>query len=471
MQLKHKLKQDRSLDKWKARLCACGNELYGMIAETFSPTIGALAYATVHQLAILDRMEKMTVDTVGAYLHQTYPADAMPLYVTLPSNVAQVCGLPVNQKYRIVKYLYGLPDAGIAYYRAYSAHLIAKGYKRSMSDPCLFIKLEGRTRTYVWTHVDDTFVCSTHQYLLELFVRDMREKFEITVINEVEEYLGIKMDYMANGDVKLTQPKLLGALLDEHSVELESMSMRGIPSPQRDQDTFKIESSAEMGRTEYLHLLGALIYLTKSRPDIATAVSFSSTYSAKPTVGAYAELLLILQYLKRTRDYGLVLRAGFPGRELKLTCYVDASYLTHSDSKSHTGYTLSFGEVGTFYSKSSKQTLVATSSTHAEMRALYSLVVDVIFVIHLCEELGRPVKLPAIILEDNQPVIDVTTDINGRIKKCKHFLMLIDYVKEQIVIGLIAIRKVGTNDNIADMLTKIITGSEYTKKAQLLLGM
>jgi hypothetical protein len=105
------------------------------------------------------------------------------------------------------------------------------------------------------------------------------------------------------------------------------------------------------------------------------------------------------------------------------------------------------------------------------MRALYSLVVDVIFVIHLCEELGRPVKLPAIILEDNQPVIDVTTDINGRIKKCKHFLMLIDYVKEQIVIGLIAIRKVGTNDNIADMLTKIITGSEYTKKAQLLLGM
>jgi hypothetical protein len=98
-------------------------------------------------------------------------------------------------------------------------------------------------------------------------------------------------------------------------------------------------------------------------------------------------------------------------------------------------------------------------------------VVDVIFVIHLCEELGRPVILPAIIVEDNQPVIDVTSDINGRIKKCKHFLMLINYVKEQIVIGLIAIRKVPTNDNIADMLTKVITGSEYTKKASLLLGM
>jgi Reverse transcriptase (RNA-dependent DNA polymerase) len=471
MQLKHKLKQDQSLDKWKARLCACGNELYGMIAETFSPTIGALAYATVHQIAILDRMEKMTVDTVGAYLHQTYPVDALPLYVVLPSNVAEVCGLKPDQKYRIVKYLYGLPDAGIAYYRAYSSHLIAKGYKRSLSDPCLFIKIEGKTRTYVWTHVDDTFVCSTHAYLLEIFVSDMREKFDITVVKDVEEYLGIKMEYMPNGDVKLTQPKLLSSLLEEHAAILGPETSRGIPTPQRPQDAYAIENSGELGRTEYLHLLGALIYLTKSRPDIATAVSFGACYSAKPTVGAYAELLQILHYLRRTRDYGLILRAGLPNRELVLRCYVDASYLTHADSKSHTGYTLSFGEMGTFYSRSSKQTLVATSSTHAEMRALYSLVVDVIFVIHLCEELGRPLRLPAIILEDNQPVIDVTTDINGRIKRCKHFLMLINYVKEQIVIGLISIVKVNTADNIADMLTKIITGSEFTKKAELLLGM
>jgi hypothetical protein len=319
--------------------------------------------------------------------------------------------------------------------------------------------------------VDDTFVCSTHAYLLEIFVSDMREKFDITVVKDVEEYLGIKMEYMPNGDVKLTQPKLLSSLLEEHAAILGSETSRGIPTPQRPQDAYAIENSGELGRTEYLHLLGALIYLTKSRPDIATAVSFGACYSAKPTVGAYAELLQILHYLRRTRDYGLILRAGLPNRELVLRCYVDASYLTHADSKSHTGYTLSFGEMGTFYSRSSKQTLVATSSTHAEMRALYSLVVDVIFVIHLCEELGRPLRLPAIILEDNQPVIDVTTDINGRIKRCKHFLMLINYVKEQIVIGLISIVKVNTADNIADMLTKIITGSEFTKKAELLLGM
>jgi hypothetical protein len=103
---------------------------------------------------------------------------------------------------------------------------------------------------------------------------------------------------------------------------------------------------------------------------------------------------------------------------------VDASYLTHRDSHSQSGYCLSLGIVGCFYAKSGKQTLVATSSTHAEMRALYSCVVDIIFVIHLCAELGRPLALPCVIMQENQPVLDLTTaDVTARVKRCKHFLM------------------------------------------------
>ena len=118
----------------------------------------------------------------------------------------------------------------------------------------------------------------------------------------------------------------------------------------------------------------------------------------------------------------------------------------------------------------SKQTLVATSSTHAEMRALYSLIIEVIYVIQLCAELRRPIALPAIIFEDNQPVIDLTADISSRSKKCKHFLMLISYVKEQVEAGLVILEKVPTAKNTADILTKIVVGSEYRQKALDLLG-
>jgi hypothetical protein len=467
-QLKLKQHQDGTLDKYKARLCACGNELYGQVLETYSPTVGALAYAVVHQIAIIDRMQRCIVDVVQAYLYQEYPQDSLALYLVLPDNVSDTCGLQRGVRYRIKKYMYGLPDAGLAYYKAYSAHMLAGGYERTVSDPCLFSKLEeDLTRTYVWIHVDDTFVASTADRGLQNFQSWCRGKFDITVAANVEEYLGIKLTAQGNGDVVLTQPKLLGSLESEFKEQLAHH--RRTNAPQRaaiDQS----QDETPIAQHAYLHLLGALIYIVKSRPDIATAVSFGATHAACPTQGHFDELLHCLAYLLSTRDKGLRLRAGEPHRSLKLLCYVDASYLTHADSKSHTGYCLSFGELGCFYSKSSKQQLVTTSSTHAEMRALYSLTIDIVYLVNLCEELGRPIDLPAIVLVDNQPVIDLVQSAFVKSKRCKHFLMLVQWVRERVEHGYLELRKVATKDNVADILTKIITGGEFQTKAQLLLG-
>jgi len=363
--------------------------------------------------------------------------------------------------------LYGLPDSGRAYYRQYAAHLEKHGYRRSISDPCLFTKITSKSRTYVFTHVDDTFVCSSDPSEIVKFQTALREKYEITATDNPTEYLGIKFTQLKNGDLKLTQPKLLDSLFEEYLPEIQLLPLASAP---QHLPAYQNLDEKPIDQTQYLHLLGALIYITKSRPDIATAVSFASTFAAKPTVGAYHELLFCLKYLYDTKDYGLILKAGEPNRPLKLKCYVDASYLTHHDSKSHTGFCLSLGEIGTFYSKSSKQTLVTTSSTHAEMRALYSLIIEILFVIQLCTELDRPINLPAIVMEDNQPVIDLTADISSRSKKCKHFLMLVNFVKEQIESGLIELQKVPTAFNVSDILTKIVVGNDFRSKALNLLG-
>jgi hypothetical protein len=104
------------------------------------------------------------------------------------------------------------------------------------------------------------------------------------------------------------------------------------------------------------------------------------------------------------------------------------------------------------------------------MRALYTLIIDILFVIGLCNDLARPIELPAIIMEDNQPVIDITSDLSARSKKCKHFLMLIHYIKEQIEAGLVELNKVNTLENRADILTKIVVGNEFRRKSLELLG-
>jgi hypothetical protein len=136
----------------------------------------------------------------------------------------------------------------------------------------------------------------------------------------------------------------------------------------------------------------------------------------QPNEQDFKELFLVVDYLWQTKEKGLILHpAKEPNQPLQLICHVDASYLAHPDAKNHTGYCLSFGKFGSFYSKSSKQKLMATSSTHAEIRALYTLVLEIIYNVHLCSEVGRPISLLVIIFEDNQPVINLTTTLSSKV--------------------------------------------------------
>ena len=184
----------------------------------------------------------------------------------------------------------------------------------------------------------------------------------------------------------------------------------------------------------------------------------------------FYDLLHVVNYLYHHQSDSLIIRAGEPNQALTLTCYVDAAYLSHADSKSHTGYCLSFGTVGSFYSKSSKQSLVTTSSTHAELRAIFQLTKDILFVISLCDSLHRPISLPAIVFEDNSASITLTQDFHGRTKNCRHFLMLVDYIREQVASGILHLKKIPTRDNPADILTKYVSDGSFASKSHQLLG-
>jgi hypothetical protein len=170
-------------------------------------------------------------------------------------------------------------------------------------------------RVYVFCHVDDTMVCADDPRELVVLQNHLRKRFEITVTEEVSEYLGIKMGRLPDGDVLLTQPKLLGQL--EECEDLLA-TFRRTNAPQVKED-FQSKDLTPMDKSAYLHLVGALLYLTKSRPDIQTAVSFGATHSSAPTRGHFNELLRCLAYLINTKDKGLKLRAGTPGQSLTLT--------------------------------------------------------------------------------------------------------------------------------------------------------
>jgi hypothetical protein len=192
-----------------------------------------------------------------------------------------------------------------------------------------------------------------------------------------------------------------------------------------------------------------------------TAVSFGATKSHAPNAIDYRKLLYIVEYLRITPTKGHRIYSH-KDQPVQLHCTIDASYLLHSDSKGgHTEYTIGFYNEGTFYNRSAKQSLVSTSSTHAEMRAIFTLVKDIIYILSICSELQLQLALPAIIMEDNSAVITVTTDESAYAKKCKHFLMLIiNYVREQVDLGIIKVLKIPGQNNMSDVLTK----SNFNKK-------
>jgi hypothetical protein len=319
-------------------------------------------------------------------------------------------------------------------------------------------------------HIDDIMICSNNDDETNRFLTILQQRFDIIANYNADAYLGIHFENMQNHTIKLSQPKLLQQIFEEfppkHTTKLLSpMITTSLHSSIHDHLNQPISTHT------YLHLLGQLMYLTRSRPDILTAVSFAATHSVHPTQHHYNQLLHIVNYLGQTQDKGLILKSFSDKQDLyQLYCYVDASYLIHPDGKSHTGYNLSFGSTGTFYCKSIKQRLVSTSSTHAETRALYTLVQDIIFIITLCQEISFPIKIPALIFIDNYPLYQLSNELASGMKKCKHFIMLIAYIKEQVEQHFISVNKISTHDNPADILTKPIIGKEFHKKANLLLN-
>jgi len=234
--------------------------------------------------------------------------------------------------------------------------------------------------------VDDAFVSSNDQKELKVFDEMMRTKFPITSSYDIFQHLSINLEQRNDGSIKLTQPKLLAQILEVYDEDKVSKYPATIP-------TETVDISEPIETTRYLRLLGKLLYMIHSRPDIATATVYASTKSTRPDETDYKNLLKIVKYLRQTQHCGLTLHPNTSSDpSLHIVAYVDAGFMSHEDSASHSGYALSLGSIyplSNFYSKSKKQKLYSTSSTHAEVRSFFELTTNLVFLKHLFDELQR----------------------------------------------------------------------------------
>jgi hypothetical protein len=159
--------------------------------------------------------------------------------------------------------------------------------------------------------------------------------------------------------------------------------------------------------TRYHHIIGSLVYLGVTRPDILYFVHILSKFVSAPTQIHYSHLLCVMRYLRGT----ISCRLFFPcSSSLQLQAYCDATWPSDpSDRRSLSGYCVFLG--GSFITrKTKKQVAVSRSSAEAELRVMVLVTAEVTWLRWLLEDFGVSVSMPTPLLSDSTGAISIARD-------------------------------------------------------------
>jgi len=272
-------------------------------------------------------------------------------------------------------------------------------------------------------------------------------------VGREQSYLGMQISFRSD-EVRVDMKSYIEKILITFGKELVQYQ-----NPRR-KDLFMVKEEDDLGSDEVKTFHTAvvkLLYLAKrARPDIMTVVSFLCTRVKGPTVGDLRKLRHLLGYLEKTRDRPLVLK---PQGMFNIEAYVDASFATHMDGKSHTGVLIKVGGVGVYFA-SRKQKCVTKSPTEVELVVLS----DNVGFVELFHEfvsfiLNCAVDIP-MVCQDNTSVISLVTLGGGKVRT-KHLRTRMFLVREAIEDRKLRVRYSHTSQMSADGLTKILEGADF----------
>ena len=183
-----------------------------------------------------------------------------------------------NYVFKLEKALYGLKQAPRAWYERLSKYLLENGFKRGLVDKTLFIKSHKHDFLVVQIYVDDILFGATNETLSQEFSKLMCSEFEMSLMGELNYFLGLQVHQLKNG-IYLHQSKYIKDLLSKFKMseaKPSSTPMSSTLSLDKDQNGKKVNQK------EYRGMIGSLLYLTASRPDIMFSVCMCARFQADP---------------------------------------------------------------------------------------------------------------------------------------------------------------------------------------------
>ncbi|GJU08038.1 putative ribonuclease H-like domain-containing protein [Tanacetum coccineum] len=354
--------------------------------------------------------------------------------------------------YKVVKALYGLHQAPRAWYATLSTFLLKNGYRRGTIDKTLFLKKDKHDIILVQVYVDDIIFGSTKKSWCDEFEALMKSRFQMSSMGELTFFLGLQVKQKPNG-IFISQDKYV----DEILKKFDFASVKTASTPIETQKPLvKDEEASDVDVHLYRSMIGSLMYVTASRPDIMFAVCACSRFQVTPKTSHLTAVKRIFRYLKGKPKLGL----WYPREStFDLESYSDSDYAgANLDRKSTTGGCQFLGRrLITWQCK--KQTIVATSTTEAEYVAAASCCGQVLWIQNQMLDYGFNFMNTKIYIDNESTICIVKNPVYH--SKTKHIAIRHHFIRDAYEKKLIQVLKIHTNDNVADLLTKAFDVSRF----------
>ncbi|WVZ71374.1 hypothetical protein U9M48_019966 [Paspalum notatum var. saurae] len=345
---------DESLESYKARLVARSfQQEYG---RDYDEAFALVAHMTTVRalLAVGSSCCGLFLDVKNAFLNGELREE---VYMQPPPRFD-----PEGMVYRLRRSLYGLKQAPRAWFQRFASVVTAAGFSASAYDLALFVHTSSRGRTLLF-YVDDMIITGDDPQFIAFVKARLSEQFLMSDLGPLRYFIGI--------EILSVSRKIYSGLLDRASIT----DHRTNETPME----LNVHLSATDGEplddpTRYRHIVGSLVYLGVTRPDISYSVHILSQFVSAPTQLHYSHLLRVLRCLRGTMSRRLFFSRS---NSLQLQAYCDATWASDSsDRRSLSAYCVFLGGFLIAW-KTKKRTAVSRSSTEAELRAMALVTAEV----------------------------------------------------------------------------------------------